>query len=247
VPDEITIQASDLPVTITMVNTGAALHNFNSEALDIDVDVNPGDTVEIEIPAGTAPGTYEFICDVPGHKEAGMVGTLIVDGAAADTTTRSDTPGTSGTDTTTSSSGTAECEGLADYQDAVERAYVTATLDNAEAARIFLALEETEADNAEAFDNLTPADYLTISAFFTDVADQLASIDPPGFAREWHQTQVDGYRLLSEFLEAASTQGVVVATIMFDAQFQDLESLSIAALGRAGSCPAFVAWAMEEG
>lgn len=26
----------------------------------------------------TQPGTYEFLCTVPGHKEAGMVGTLIV-------------------------------------------------------------------------------------------------------------------------------------------------------------------------
>ncbi|MEK7312728.1 MAG: cupredoxin domain-containing protein [Chloroflexota bacterium] len=26
----------------------------------------------------TKPGTYEFICTVPGHKEAGMVGALIV-------------------------------------------------------------------------------------------------------------------------------------------------------------------------
>lgn len=26
----------------------------------------------------TKPGTYEFFCTVPGHKEAGMVGTLVV-------------------------------------------------------------------------------------------------------------------------------------------------------------------------
>jgi uncharacterized cupredoxin-like copper-binding protein len=26
----------------------------------------------------TKPGTFEFFCAVPGHKEAGMVGTLIV-------------------------------------------------------------------------------------------------------------------------------------------------------------------------
>lgn len=26
----------------------------------------------------TKPGSYEFYCAVPGHKEAGMVGTLIV-------------------------------------------------------------------------------------------------------------------------------------------------------------------------
>jgi len=26
----------------------------------------------------TKPGTYEFLCTVPGHREAGMVGTLVV-------------------------------------------------------------------------------------------------------------------------------------------------------------------------
>jgi uncharacterized cupredoxin-like copper-binding protein len=79
VPTELTIQAADEPVTITMKNTGAALHNFAIDALNIDVDVNPGETVEIVIPAGTAPGTYDFYCNVPGHKEAGMVGTLTVE------------------------------------------------------------------------------------------------------------------------------------------------------------------------
>jgi uncharacterized cupredoxin-like copper-binding protein len=78
-PTEITISAADEPVTITMENTGAALHNFAIDALDIDVDVNPGETVTFEIPAGTAPGTYDFYCNVPGHKEAGMVGTLVVE------------------------------------------------------------------------------------------------------------------------------------------------------------------------
>ena len=78
VPTEITINASDEPVTIKMKNTGAALHNFSIDSLKIDVDVNPGETVDIVIPAGTAPGTYDFYCNVPGHKEAGMVGTLIV-------------------------------------------------------------------------------------------------------------------------------------------------------------------------
>ena len=76
---ELTINAADEPVTIKMVNTGAALHNFSIDSLDISVDVNPGDTVDVVIPAGTAPGTYDFYCNVPGHKEAGMVGTLTVE------------------------------------------------------------------------------------------------------------------------------------------------------------------------
>lgn len=28
----------------------------------------------------TKPGTYEFFCTVPGHREAGMIGTLVVKG-----------------------------------------------------------------------------------------------------------------------------------------------------------------------
>ncbi|HET9660307.1 MAG TPA: cupredoxin domain-containing protein, partial [Thermomicrobiales bacterium] len=79
VPTEITVDAADEPVTIKMENTGAALHNFSIDSLDISVDVNPGETVDVVIPAGTAPGTYDFYCNVPGHKEAGMVGTLTVE------------------------------------------------------------------------------------------------------------------------------------------------------------------------
>lgn len=77
-PKEITIQASDLPVTIILDNTGAAEHNFVIDSLDIEVTAAPGTSAEIVIPAGTAAGTYEFYCSIPGHKEAGMVGTLVV-------------------------------------------------------------------------------------------------------------------------------------------------------------------------
>lgn len=36
-----------------------------------------GQTTTLEFTA-TKPGTYEFVCTVPGHKEAGMKGTLVV-------------------------------------------------------------------------------------------------------------------------------------------------------------------------
>lgn len=77
-PHELTIYASTLPVTIVMENTGAAEHNFTIDSLDISVNVQPGDAVDIVIPAGTAPGVYDFYCNIPGHKEAGMVGKLII-------------------------------------------------------------------------------------------------------------------------------------------------------------------------
>lgn len=75
-PDTLTIPA-DTTVTLVLPNQGAAQHNFAIDELDISVDQGPGETHEIEINAPA--GTYEFYCNVPGHREAGMVGTLTVE------------------------------------------------------------------------------------------------------------------------------------------------------------------------
>jgi uncharacterized cupredoxin-like copper-binding protein len=74
-PKEVTIPANT-DVTVNLPNEGAAPHNFSIDALGIDVDMAPGATEAVVINAPT--GEYEFYCNVPGHKEAGMVGTLIV-------------------------------------------------------------------------------------------------------------------------------------------------------------------------
>ena len=73
-PTEIEVP-SDTEVTILLPNLGAAPHNFSIDALGIDVDIAPGETKEVTINAPA--GEYEYYCNVPGHKEAGMVGTLI--------------------------------------------------------------------------------------------------------------------------------------------------------------------------
>ncbi|MDQ3780088.1 MAG: cupredoxin domain-containing protein, partial [Chloroflexota bacterium] len=64
--------------TIWLPNEGASLHNFAVDALNIDVDMPAGETVQAQIPADAAAGEYEFYCNVPGHKQAGMAGTLRV-------------------------------------------------------------------------------------------------------------------------------------------------------------------------
>ncbi len=75
-PKEITIPA-DTDVPFTLPNDGAAPHNFSIDELGISIDQAPGSTEETVINA--PPGTYEYYCNVPGHKAAGMVGTLIVE------------------------------------------------------------------------------------------------------------------------------------------------------------------------
>jgi uncharacterized cupredoxin-like copper-binding protein len=74
-PKEVSIPA-DTDVTVRVPNKGVTLHNFSIDELHIDVDIAPGATEEVVINAPA--GQYEFYCNVPGHKQAGMVGTLTV-------------------------------------------------------------------------------------------------------------------------------------------------------------------------
>ena len=64
--------------TITLPNEGVGAHNFAVDALGISVDMPPGETVSVTIPTDAQPGVYEYYCNVPGHKESGMVGTLTI-------------------------------------------------------------------------------------------------------------------------------------------------------------------------
>lgn len=75
-PREITIP-SNTDVAVLLPNEGVTLHNFAISTLGINIDIPPGDTKEIVINAPA--GEYEYICTVPGHWYAGMVGTLIVE------------------------------------------------------------------------------------------------------------------------------------------------------------------------
>jgi uncharacterized cupredoxin-like copper-binding protein len=74
-PKDVTIPANT-DVTFTLTNNGVAPHNFSIDQLHIDQDVQPGETKTVTVNAPA--GTYQFYCNVPGHKEAGMIGTLTV-------------------------------------------------------------------------------------------------------------------------------------------------------------------------
>lgn len=97
-PNTITVTAGE-PVKLTLVNNGAIEHDFVVEVMPVkdvstegmDMDHMSGDHAEYDLHTATAagatssisftvtePGTYQIICSVPGHKEAGMTGELIV-------------------------------------------------------------------------------------------------------------------------------------------------------------------------
>src|SRR4051794_237701 len=74
-PKTLTISA-DSGVVIELSNQGRAFHNFTIVGRDISVDLPPGEVRQVVF--HPPPGTYQFYCDVPGHRQAGMVGVLTV-------------------------------------------------------------------------------------------------------------------------------------------------------------------------
>jgi plastocyanin len=74
---QLTVKPGD---TITMTNSGFLEHDFTVDDLGIhEVTPSNGDTVTITIPEDAEAGEYEFYCSVPGHRQAGMVGTLTIE------------------------------------------------------------------------------------------------------------------------------------------------------------------------
>lgn len=63
---------------IVLINRDSFPHSFDVDALNIHVQL-PANSTSVAAIAPTAAGPLEFYCGVPGHKEAGMVGTIGVE------------------------------------------------------------------------------------------------------------------------------------------------------------------------
>jgi len=68
----------DQPVKLTYVNQGSIDHAFKIEGLVDEYQVKPGQTHVFEF-TPTKAGQFKFVCAMPGHEPAGMVGTLFVE------------------------------------------------------------------------------------------------------------------------------------------------------------------------
>jgi plastocyanin len=71
-----TLNAQGGSISVAVSNDDLFWHTFTIDALHVNVDVPIGANRRVTFNA--PPGRYEFYCRVPGHKAAGMKGTLIV-------------------------------------------------------------------------------------------------------------------------------------------------------------------------
>ena len=82
VSENMAFSESDLRVeegelVVTMENKDLFWHTFTIEELGVDLRVPVG--AELGASFEAAPGEYQFVCAIPGHVEAGMLGTLTVE------------------------------------------------------------------------------------------------------------------------------------------------------------------------
>jgi cytochrome c oxidase subunit 2 len=76
-PDDLTVATGDdIAIVLTSVDIP---HDFTIDELDAHVAADRGETTTGGFRA-SRPGRYTFYCAEPGHRQAGMEGTLIVEG-----------------------------------------------------------------------------------------------------------------------------------------------------------------------
>jgi plastocyanin len=78
-PATITVKKGT-PVHLTLVNNGALEHDWVVDNLDgkkIQVHTTPKSNATADF-TPEAAGTKEYYCSIPGHREAGMKGTLTI-------------------------------------------------------------------------------------------------------------------------------------------------------------------------
>lgn len=76
-PVEIQVKAGEV-VNLSLVNKDDdSVHDIMVPGLRVRLLAPPGQTVAGAIRANR-PGTYRFFCSIPGHRESGMVGRIVV-------------------------------------------------------------------------------------------------------------------------------------------------------------------------
>ena len=73
------LTAAGNEVTVALTNHDLFWHTFTIDGLDVNLRAPTGGRRQVSFVA--APGTYTFYCSIPGHRAAGMEGTLEVDAA----------------------------------------------------------------------------------------------------------------------------------------------------------------------
>ncbi len=72
-PNQVTLRPGE-PVVFVVKNLDLIDHEFESDELGFgEITIPAGRSRTVPVTAPAKPGSYEIVCDLPGHKEAGML------------------------------------------------------------------------------------------------------------------------------------------------------------------------------
>lgn len=115
--------------SLNVTNGGTMAHNLSVVDQSLQTkDLNPGQSQTLDV-AKLAPGQYKVICAIPGHEQAGMVGTLTVT-AGGSGGSGEVAAGASSTDTSGHGGSDVDYAAMDDAMITSTKAYVQAFLDN---------------------------------------------------------------------------------------------------------------------
>jgi uncharacterized cupredoxin-like copper-binding protein len=76
-PGHLRLRAGET-VNLALDNRGGVFHTLTLSALDFELRTEGGTTASGAL-TPRAPGTFAYVCAVPGHEQAGMRGTVVVE------------------------------------------------------------------------------------------------------------------------------------------------------------------------
>ena len=74
---ELRVQAGQ-EITLQLENYDTYAHSFDIDELNLHIQMPANNQVTTQFTT-PEPGTYTIYCSVPGHREAGMIATLVVE------------------------------------------------------------------------------------------------------------------------------------------------------------------------
>jgi uncharacterized cupredoxin-like copper-binding protein len=77
VESNLSVRSGDV-IGLFVINKDSAGHSFDIDSLGIHVQLASNSTTAVTV-TPTGPGSLEFYCSIPGHRNAGMVGTIAVE------------------------------------------------------------------------------------------------------------------------------------------------------------------------
>ncbi len=77
VGSDLSVKNGDV-IGLFVINKDNAGHSFDIDSLGIHIQLAPNSTTAVTV-TPNGPGSLEFYCSIPGHRDAGMVGTITVE------------------------------------------------------------------------------------------------------------------------------------------------------------------------